>query len=104
MGDLMTAKKTSTKKTEETPDDSLLISVDVTFAVPFKQNEQHNRKPLDVLGIDATDLSDDANGGSHASSTRSLHFRTPISSRSALRGWSESFAGRLTITSRWAGR
>jgi hypothetical protein len=63
MGDLMTAKKTSTKKTEEVPDDSLLISVDVTFTVPFKQNEQHNRKPLDVLGIDATDLSDDAIAG-----------------------------------------
>jgi hypothetical protein len=53
------SKKTPTKKTEdEDTDAALRFSATVEFGWPFKENERRNRKPLEVLGIDTTDLTD----------------------------------------------
>jgi hypothetical protein len=48
-------------KTKEptVPDDAALtVDVSVQFQVPYRENEQRRRKPLDILGIDATELTD----------------------------------------------
>lgn len=46
-------------KSTEVPDAYLTLTVDVSFRVPFKQNDRHNRKAADVLGLDTESLSDD---------------------------------------------